>query len=160
MTGDNPASRSRKSFGAVAPWASLRKELDDVFDNFGLTSFRGFGGENGLSMNVDYSETDKDILISAEVPGVKAEDIDVSLHGDRLTIKAEKKSERDEEKENYHISERSYGSYARTFTVPEGVDPEAVKADIKDGVLKLTIPKPAEAQTRAQKIKVKPSEGA
>ncbi|RJX36320.1 MAG: Hsp20/alpha crystallin family protein [Desulfarculus sp.] len=90
---------------------------------------------------VDLKETDKGYELSAEVPGLKPEEIEVSLHGDVLVITGEKKNERIEDKEGYHLEERTYGSFYRSFRLPEEVDSEKLEAVHKDGVLRVTLPK-------------------
>ncbi len=92
-------------------------------------------------------------VFKADVPGVKLNDLDVSLSGNRLTVNGKRESEREEKSETYYACERSYGSFSRSFTLPEGCDPNAVSADLKDGVLTISIKKKAEVQPK--KIDVK-----
>jgi HSP20 family protein len=101
------------------------------------------------------------MTLTVELPGVDEKDIDVSLVGDQLTIKGEKKSEHEDKKDEagrvYHRVERSYGAFQRTMTVPYRIDPDQVSAEFKDGVLKIHLPKPADAigQSKARKIEVR-----
>jgi HSP20 family protein len=119
---------------------------------------RSMGGV--LAPRVDVAEDEKSMTLTAELPGANEKDIDVSLVGDQLTIKGEKRSEHEDKKETdghvVHRLERSYGAFQRTITVQYQVDPNQVSADFKDGVLRITLPKPADAvaQKQGQKIEV------
>lgn len=138
------------------PFLALRKQMDDVLDGF-------FNGASGAFLpSVDVSETDKEIRIVAELPGVERKDIDVTLSGNQLTIKGEKRSEREEKGEKdekagrqYHRVERSFGSFQRTMSLPYEIDPSAISAEFKDGVLTLAVAKPAEAAAKTRKIEIK-----
>jgi len=101
----------------------------------------------------EIKETKEGYLFKADVPGVKQSDLDVSLSGNRLTISGKRESEREEKSETYYACERSYGSFSRSFTMPEGADPNAVSADLKDGVLTISIRKRAEVQPKKIDIK-------
>jgi HSP20 family protein len=147
---------------------SLRDEMNHLFDDFFTGSerrmpsmFRTYepgwllGTRRGeMTPAVDVSENDQAIVMTAELPGMKEEDVDLVLRDDMLTVRGEKKSEREEEKENYHLSERRYGSFERTFRLPEMADAEHIKAAIEDGVLTVTIPKKPEAKVAEKKIKI------
>jgi HSP20 family protein len=102
---------------------------------------------------ISREETDKEIEITAELPGLEEKDVQVNLADNVLTIRGEKKAEKEEKEKNYHMIERSYGSFSRSIELPAGIDPNAVKATIDKGVLKVTVPKPAAAV--AKKIDVK-----
>jgi HSP20 family protein len=139
------------------PFLALRKQMDDVLDGF----FKA--APSDFLPSVDVSETDKEIRIVAELPGVDRKDIDVTLAGNQLTIKGEKRSEheergeKDESGRQFHRVERSFGSFRRTMTLPYRIDPSAVAADFKDGVLTVTVPKPAEVVANTRKIEIKAS---
>ena len=138
-------------------FSSLHREIDRVFDEFtrGQWPFPFSGSGSGkLSPNVNVSETDKKIEITAELPGVEEKDIDVSLSDDKLTIKAEKKSETEQTDKDYFLAERSYGVFERTMTLPCEVSDKKVKAAFKNGVLTITLPKSSKVKTRKKKIKV------
>jgi len=113
-----------------------------------------------LAPRVDVAEDEKAVTLTAELPGVDEKDIDVSLVDDQLTIRGEKRSEHDEKKEEdgrtLHRVERSYGAFQRTLALPHKVDPEHISAQFKDGVLKITLPKPPDAiaQKQSRKIEV------
>jgi HSP20 family protein len=101
------------------------------------------------------TEDDKAYRVTAELPGLEEKDIDVSVTGDTLTIKGEKSYEKEERNKNRHMSERAYGSFQRSFALPEGIERDKIGADIAKGVLTVTLPKTAQAQ-KQQKIAVKP----
>ena len=107
-------------------------------------------------MNV--SETENEIRISAELPGVKEDDIDVSLNDDLLTIRGEKRFERKDEKENFHFVERSFGTFQRSIRLPFAVNPDQVQASFENGVLTVTLPKSAQ-QERTRRIQVQRGAG-
>lgn len=144
--------------GAIAPLSVLRREMDRLFEDFGMRFFDvGSFGNGRFLPEADYAETDKDIVVTAELPGVDPKDVEVTLANDVLTIRGEKKSERNEKKEQYQFAERSYGAFERSISVPSGIDANKVDAKFDKGVLKVTLPKPAELQAKRQKIEVKPA---
>jgi len=121
--------------------------FDDFFKDFGKGYFVrpfAFPPEAELSMKLDLKEADKEFTVLAEIPGVKKEDITVDVEGDTVSVRAEVKQEKEEKKDEKIVhSERSYGMVSRTFSLPVEVDDKAVKAEYRDGVLKLTLPKKA-----------------
>src|SRR5262250_1302100 len=146
-------------------WNSFRGEMDRLFDRFGFPSLRrvfdiepSWRPASSFSFSapaIDMSEDDKAYRISAELPGIDATDIDVSVSGDTLILKGEKRQEKDEKGKNYHFSERSYGSFQRSFQLPSSIDRDKVAADFSKGVLTITLPKRAETQKPQKKIDVK-----
>ncbi|PAY09595.1 heat-shock protein [Bradyrhizobium sp. UFLA03-84] len=130
----------------------LHREIDRLFNEFAQGT-----GANGapakLIPNIDIAETDKAIEVSAEMPGLERKDIDISIEDDTLTIRGEKKIEEDQKDKNVQHSERSYGVFMRVLQLPAGVDPSKVEAVMSNGVLKITIPKPAKPEPK--KIEVK-----
>ena len=139
-------------------FSSLQREIDRVFSDFNrgvpaLSEFR----KGAISPKVNVAETDKAVEVTAEIPGVDAKDIDVQLRDGILTIKGEKKEEKDEKQKDWHVVERSCGMFERSFTVPSDVDSGKVEAAFDKGVLKVTLPKLAAAQAKVQKIEVKPA---
>lgn len=120
-----------------------------LFDGF----FDGFEGDNIWLPDLDVSETDKELIVRAEVPGIDKDDIDITLTDGLLTIKGEKKHETEEKEENYHRVERRYGSFARTLRLPGEIEYDKIDASYKDGVLKLVIPKPEKAAAKRIEIK-------
>jgi len=150
-----PIGRSRDvARRDYTPFWSLQREVERLFDDFtrGLPSMAATGGQE-LMPAMDVTETDTDIELTAELPGLEEKDVQINLADNVLTIRGEKKSERDEKTKDYRLVERSYGSFYRTLELPSGVDPEKIKASIAKGVLKVVVPKPAPAQVK--KIAVK-----
>jgi HSP20 family protein len=136
--------------------ARFRSEPDNLFDRFfdlDFPSTREFFKEGRWLPSVDISEGKKEITVKAEIPGVDAKDIDIALDGRRLTIKGEKKQEKEEKDENYHRVERSYGYFNRTVELPTEVNADKVDASYEKGILKIVLKKTKEAETK--KIEVK-----
>jgi HSP20 family protein len=143
------SSVARPEFGL---FGSLQREIDRLFEDF----TRGFGGQGNLLPSMDVTETDKEIEIAAELPGLERNDVDISVEDNVLTIRGEKKIEReekDDKNKNYRLAERSYGVFYRAIELPNGIDPSKVQATMSNGVLKIKIPKPARSE--AKKIDVK-----
>jgi len=144
---------------------SLQREIDKVFEDFGrgfgMTPFPGFAepGNRMLSPNIDVKETDKTIELTAELPGVSEKDVEVTIADNMLTIRGEKKAEKKEDKDNYHLLERTYGSFQRSLRLPFDAKAEDVDAQFKDGVLKVILAKPPEVAARTQKVEIKSSAG-
>ena len=149
---------------AWQPIETLRTEIDRLFDNFG----RGFWSSPFRSLAdfeprwpstaqfaVDVAESDKAYEITAELPGMDEKNIEVQVVNGGLTIKGEKKDEKEEKKKDYYVTERRYGSFERYFRMPDGVDTDKIEANFQKGVLTVTLPKKAEAQQPAKKIDVK-----
>lgn len=144
------------------PFAALRAEMDQLFDNFTFGRFPSLSrvytpGGNGSSMmpSVDVHENDKQIVIEAELPGIEEKDVNVTVHDGVLTVKGEKKFEKDEDKEDYHTMERRYGSFLRTMRLPESADEDNISANIDKGVLTVTVAKKAGAEAKERKIEIK-----
>jgi HSP20 family protein len=151
-----PVGRDRTVSGSSNPFMSLQREVDRLFEDFtrGFPAMPALGGNgSGLMPSIDVTETDKEIEITAELPGLEEKDVQINVADNLLTIRGEKKAEREEKDKNYRLVERSYGSFERTLELPSGVDPDAIKANIAKGVLKVTVLKPAPAQSK--KIEVK-----
>jgi HSP20 family protein len=145
--------------GELAPFRVLQSEIDKLFNDFTsdlpmIGSWKGIANGH-LPVRVDIAETEKALEITAELPGVSEKEIDVSIAGDVLTIKAEKKSDREEKTKDYHLVERSYGTFERSMQLAFQADASKIDAKFDKGVLKLVVQKPADAQTKTQKIEVK-----
>ncbi len=144
---------------SLVPWrrgefSGFRTEIDRLFDRFSEGwPFRSATEEGFWAPSLDLSETAKEVIVKAELPGMDPKDIDVSVHGDVLSLRGERKKEEGERGENFHRIERSYGSFARSITLPSEVDAAKVNATYKDGVLKITLPKTKAAARK--KIEVK-----
>jgi len=139
---------SRHGFLSLIPEMDL---FDRFFNDLSLPSF--FGEERVLVPAFDISEAEKEYVITGEVPGMDVEDLDVTLLDSILTVKGEKKQEKEEKDENYRRLERRYGSFERSFRIPEKVKADELEATYKDGILRLTLPK-AEVD-KVKKIEVK-----
>lgn len=141
------------------PFYRLRRQMDDLFDDFfEMAPFEEGEREERLvpfSPSVDVSEKDNQIQVTAELPGLAEDDIDLSLSENVLTISGEKKEERKAEEQNYYRVERSYGSFQRRIPLPAEVGADQVEASFKNGVLSVTLPKKAEAQQEQKKIEIK-----
>jgi len=143
--------RREKTDLSTSPITSLRREIDQLFEDFGrgLPSF----GKLQLMPSMDVTETDKEIEVTAELPGLEEKDVEINYADGVLTIRGEKNAEKEEKNKTHHLIERSYGSFARTLQLPAGVDPSKIKATINKGVLKVVVEKPAAKE--AKKIEVK-----
>lgn len=145
------------------PVYELQRNINSLFDdffnsfgNFGLAPVEAFGQSLGaFNPRVDVSESDKAITVSAELPGLDENDIEVSLAHNVLTISGEKKEEKEDKGKNYYRMERSYGSFRRAVPLPAEVETDKVDAKFKKGVLTVTLPKTVEAQQQRKKIAVK-----
>ncbi len=139
----------------------LRNQMNRLFDEFferpfGFSPiFREIGFAGDFAPFVDVSETDKEVTISAELPGMEPEDINITLDRNTLTISGEKRAEVEEKDKKYYRVERSYGSFRRSIPLPEGVEENKIDAVFKHGVLKVKLPKSAETQKEKRRIKIK-----
>jgi HSP20 family protein len=132
------------------PFSFLQQEIDRLFE--GVT--RNIPGLATTTMpSMDISETDKAIEITAELPGLEKKDVELNVAENVLTIRGEKKNEREEKNKDYHLVERSYGAFSRSVELPAGVKVEDISAEIANGVLKVTVQKPAPKQTKQIEIK-------
>ncbi|MGE0102410.1 MAG: Hsp20/alpha crystallin family protein [Blastocatellales bacterium] len=141
------------------PFNELRNLQDEMTRAFNFALPRVFNGEEGLlrgqwAPSVDIREDDNAIFLEADLPGMKPEDFKLSIENFKLTLSGERRFEHEEKRENYHRVERSYGSFTRSFTLPTTVNVENVKADFKDGVLRVTLPKREEVKAREIRIAV------
>lgn len=133
------------------PMLQIHRDVDHLFDQF----FRGWGmprmgslghlgefaGDTLLRPKVDLSAADKEYLLTVEIPGVSEKDVSVDISNNIMTIKGEKKQEKEEKEKNYYRIERSYGSFQRTLSLPEDVDQDGIKASFSNGVLSITMPR-------------------
>ena len=145
----------RSSFEDVV---GLQNRLNSIFNEFvrpGITA-DGASGTSQASFvpPVDVYEDAQQVVLKLEVPGVKLEDLDIRLENQRLTVKGERRFEAEEKAENFHRIERRFGSFARSFTLPPTIDPEAVGAAYDAGVLRISLGKKAEAKPKQVKIEV------
>jgi HSP20 family protein len=141
---------------ALAPWSglgSLRKEMDRLFDRFWEGDFPVLPAFGEWSPALDVSETKDAVVVKAEVPGMDPKDIQLSLQENVLTIKGEKKQEKEEKGEHFYRAERSYGAFGRVIRLPVSVDGEKVTASFKNGLLTVTLPKAPAAKGSVIPIK-------
>lgn len=165
---EDPAPE-RRGVTEWEPFETLRRQVDRMFEDFGrgFGVGRPFGGSLfdfrpswplaegwGKAPAVDVVEREKEFEITAELPGLDASNIDVKLANGVLTIKGEKKEEKEEKDKDYYISERRFGSFQRSFQLPEGIDEDKIQAGFDKGVLTIRLPKGAEAQKPEKKITI------
>ena len=155
--------------GALTRWEPFKmrldpfKELEEMQNRlstlFGRTPVRTEGGKEEMTVAewaplVDITEDEKEYLIKAELPEVKKEDVKLTVNDNVLTITGERKYEKEEKGKKYHRVERAYGSFMRSFTVPEDADEGKVSADYKDGILKVHLPKSEKARPKSIDVKI------
>ena len=135
------------------PLQALRQEINDLFSSVSSFPSRAWG--NDMSPRLDVSETDQQLDIAAELPGFDEKDVDVTLSGDVLTIRGERKNEQEEKSRNYHVSERRWGSFTRNITLPFSAEANDVDARFEKGVLYIAIKKPPSVAAKTAKIPIK-----
>jgi HSP20 family protein len=146
---------------AIVRWEPFRDLLttQDRFNRLFNDTFANVFGNEQLNPKawtpaVDIFETDHNLVMKAELPGIDPKDVEIRVEDGTLYLKGERKYEQEVKEDNYHRVERSYGAFARTFTLPRTINTEDIKADYKDGVLTLTMPKREEAKPKTVKINV------
>lgn len=164
-----PAKREHKSLAPAInawPFETLRREIDQLFDNFagpGWLSRPSFGIElpwlkesNGFAgPAVDVVEKDKEYEVTAELPGLDEKNVEVKVSDSRLTIKGEKKEEKEQKEKDRYLSERRYGSFIRSFELPQGVDASKIEAQFANGVLTIRLPKTVDTLKNEKTIAIK-----
>jgi len=147
------ALRRRETEGGfMRPFDEMRRMMED----FWMAPFEEFGRwGDGFTPKVDVKEEDKDIIVSAELPGMDQKDIDVTVTNDSIRISGEKKQEEEQEEKGYYRHETSYGSFERVIDLPAEVDENKAEAEFSKGVLTIKLPKSEEAQAKHKKIKIK-----
>jgi HSP20 family protein len=156
---------ARGDVSTFEPFRTLRKQVDDLFTNFTVSwphfempkiewpVLAGEGKESAIA-RFDLSENGNAVKVVADIPGMDEKDVEVLVRNGVLTIKGEKKSEREEEGEDFYVSERSFGSFSRAFRLPDGVDEQAVAAKFDKGVLTVDLPKIPKTKTEGRRIPV------
>jgi HSP20 family protein len=145
------------------PFEALHQEIDRLFNDFSwprlsfprVSAAPYFPADFEVKVASEVSEDDKAYRVAVELPGMSEKDVEVSLSDSMLTIKGEKKSEKEESRKDYHYSERSYGAFRRSFVLPEGVEADKIEANMKAGVLTIVMPKNAEAWKKSRKVEIK-----
>jgi HSP20 family protein len=165
LTKWNPlkAASELETFSPLTRWnpfeemERMHRDLDRMFN--GWRSIVPHGEEamtiTELSPAVDIIEDEKEYIVKAEMPELKKEDVKVMVEHDTLTIRGERKAEKEEKGKNFHRIERSYGSFLRSFTLPEGTDPAKIRSEYKDGLLTVHLPKSPEAKAKSKAIDIK-----
>jgi HSP20 family protein len=144
----------------LTKWDPFR-EMENMFDRYTKVLNWPRGGSQEMmttddwAPRVDIAETDKEFIINAEIPDVKKEDVKVMVDNGILTISGERKQEKEEKGKKFHRVERFYGSFSRSFTLPNNVDESKIEASFKDGMLNLTVPKTEETKPKAIDVKIK-----
>jgi len=137
---------------------SLQEQFSRLFD----TSFPGRSSESDLTTwapAVDIQETENELMLKADLPGIEEKDIDVRIENNTLTIRGERKFEKQVNEDNYLRVERSYGSFSRSFSLPNTINTEAINAECKNGVLTVQMPKRAESKPKQVKVNVEATNG-
>lgn len=140
------SSRDGSPLPAVS---SLRSEVDRLFDRFFSEPWGGMlSGSAAWMPSLDIAELDGKVVVKAEIPGVEPKDLDISLSGNTLFLRGEKRDERQEKGEHYYHAERSFGSFERALELPSGIDPEAIQAEYDNGVVTISIKREQESARR------------
>src|SRR5262245_14028801 len=159
----------RRGLSPWQPFESLRQEIDRLFDDVtrgfgGFPSYRRLAdfGSSWVSETpsiaapaVDVAENENEYKVIAELPGMDEDSVQVTLVDDVLTIRGEKQDQKEEKEKNYHLSERHFGAFQRSFQLPPGIDQNRISASFRNGVLAVVLPKAPGAQSKAQKIDIK-----
>ena len=140
------------------PFRKLQNEINHMFDNFWLEPFDSFESiPETFTPTVDVSEDDKEVRISAELPGMGENDISITIRDNMLTIQGEKKEQEETNENGFYRRESSYGTFRRIIDLPSEVDEDKVEAEFKKGILRIKLPKSKDAQTKTKKINIKSS---
>ncbi|MCF6148706.1 MAG: Hsp20/alpha crystallin family protein [Candidatus Kuenenia sp.] len=134
--------------------SSLQDEINRTFERFWRDWDLPVFGRGGLMLPVNVSETGDQVIVKAELPGIDPKEVDISIRGDTLLIKGEKKEEKEEKGKTFHRVECRYGSFSRTVTLPATIDADKVTAEYKNGVLEIAMQKKEEAKQKQIKVKV------
>jgi HSP20 family protein len=134
---------------------TLREAMNRLFEESMVPSGRGEGRQGLVPVAVDVIETEDAVVVKSDLPGLKPENVDISVTAGVLTIRGEFESEEEEERENVHIRERRYGAFQRSISLPTQVEAEDAEASFKDGVLKITLPKVEEEKPKRIEVKAK-----
>lgn len=142
------------------PVESFQKEMNRLMDSFfnesSLSPMTMRSSPLDFSPSVDFSENEQSFNVKAELPGLTEDDIEIEFHDQVLVIKGEKKVEEESKEDDFHRIESSYGSFYRSFTIPVTIEEDKIDAKMKNGVLKVTLPKAASVAAKTKKIKVQP----
>jgi HSP20 family protein len=152
-----PTTRRANGWGSVPDVFNLRREMQDLLESVNWP--RAAGDNLVWSPPINVRENDEQVIVEAELPGVRADDVDISVENGMLTIAGEKRAGQEKREESWHIVERRYGRFERTFTLARTVDVENIRATFEDGVLHIVLPKREEAKPRRIRVDVARSAG-
>jgi HSP20 family protein len=147
------SARSKEEYPIVSYLQEMNRMMENFFHGFGLVPHQERPG--AFIPNIDMLDAGKEIKITAELPGMEQDDIDISITKEMLTIKGEKKEEKEEKGKGYHRTERSYGAFNRTISLPVEVDTNKIEATFKKGILTIRLPKTEKVLREAKKISIK-----
>ncbi|HWC17476.1 MAG TPA: Hsp20/alpha crystallin family protein [Terriglobales bacterium] len=134
--------------------ASLQNRVNSLFQDYSRTGQEDLAAAGSFAPAVDVYEDEHKVTLKLEIPGVNQEDVDIRLENSTLTVRGERKFEKEEKEENFHRIERRYGSFARSFTLPNTLDTDSVQAHYENGVLKIELAKRAEAKPKQIKVNI------
>jgi len=154
MAGELTTWRPFRELAPFREFERMRKEMDRFWDSFFERRPARIEEEGEFLPALDLAETENELVVKCEIPGLEPKNIDISLSDGMLTIKGEKKQEREEKQADYHLVERSYGSFTRSIRLPKEVKSDKISASYKNGILKINLPKSEEAKKKEIKIKV------
>jgi HSP20 family protein len=147
----NLVRRRNNRYNVPTEFDRIRDEINRIFDDDWMIRPGLF--DRAMAPSMDVTDDDDKVVVSAELPGVDIKDVDVSVSGNVLTLKGEKKDEHEEKQDNYYHRERWSGSFQRSITLPDAIDPDKVKAEMKNGVLRVTFPKREEVKPKQISVK-------
>lgn len=143
-----------KKYSPLSDLLNLRKDMDDFFGSrLPGSLFDNYFSEDTWAPLIDIEENKDEFVITAELPGMKKDDIDISIDNNTLVISGEKEAKEEKKEKTYHRIERSYGKFYRAVSVPRHIDPEKIKAGFEDGVLEVKLPKSEKAKSKKIEIK-------
>lgn len=134
--------------------AAMHERLNRLFEDFGREEDVTLSGDWIPPVDI-YQNDQHEVVLKAELPGLRREDIDVRIENNTLTLKGERRQEKEIKKDRYHRMERTYGSFTRSFTLPSNIDTDKVRAEYKDGILTVTMPLREEAKPKQVKVEVR-----
>lgn len=152
-----PQTKTPSFLGTASPFRSLHEEMDRMLHAFSLPQMKwndAMTPADGLGLRVDIAETDAEIQIKADLPGIAEDDVEITLEDNILHLRAEKKHEAETDEQDWKVVERSHGVFERRIHVPEGIDVEKANASFDKGVLTVTLPKPPDAKPASKRIAV------
>lgn len=152
-----PTTRRANGWGSVPDVFNLRREMQDLLESVNWP--RGTGENMVWAPAINVRENDEQVIVEAELPGVRPDDVDISVENGLLTISGEKRADQERKEESWHVIERRYGRFERTFTLARAVDVENIHATFDDGVLHIVLPKREEAKPRRIRVDVGRSAG-